>query len=259
MGSGQGWPEAIAQRRAAPLTRPCRQAHAPASGRRRGGTYPRSRYRGCVAERNDDLMDEVVGATTGLVPFGGILGPFVRRMSRAVREEHARRQSVALRSAERRSGLSREDLEEHIASDPDLMPLAVRVLYAAGSTGDEKLLKLLGAALGDAASGADEEAALVVGVLSALTPSHLKVMETLSGEPPPPDEPEGSVGRWWLATVRSESGLSAHVVNLCVSELESRGVVRTGETYRGDDCSLTPLGSTMLEVLRDLNREARAQ
>ena len=94
------------------------------------------------------LDDVVAGAVTGWLPFGGALEPLVRRMSVAVRHEHARRHSIAMKAAERRSGMSREDLEERIASDPDLVPIAVRVLHAAGSTGDEKLLKLLGAALG---------------------------------------------------------------------------------------------------------------
>ena len=83
-------------------------------------------------------------------------------------------------------------------------------------------------------------------------------METLSREPPPAEDVEGSRGHWWLATVRSDSGLSGHAVSLCVSELASRGVVRTGETYGGDNCELTPLGVTMLEVLAELDEDADA-
>lgn len=203
------------------------------------------------------MLDEVVaGAVTGWLPFGGVLEPWVRGMSRAVRDEHARRHSLAMRAAERRSGLSREDLGERIASDPDLVPLAARVLYAAGSTGDEKLLNLLGGALGDAANGANEDGALIVGVLSSLRPSHLLVIETLSGEAPPAINVEGTVSHWRVGEVRSESGLSEAVVSLCVSELVGRGVVETGKTWDGDDCTLTPLGRTMLEVMKGLEREA---
>lgn len=58
------------------------------------------------------MVDDVVpAALTALVPFSGVLQPFARRMTRAVRAEHARRHSIALRAAERRSGLIREGLE----------------------------------------------------------------------------------------------------------------------------------------------------
>ena len=154
-----------------------------------------------------------------MVPFGGALEPLVRRMSRAARQEH-----VWLPSAPPRASRGRRQSRPR--------PSRARVLYAAGSTGDEKLLNLLGGALGDAANGAHEDGALLVGVLVSLRPSHLTVMETLSREPPPASDVQGAVGHWWLSAVRSESGLSEHVVSLCVSELASRGVVRTGYVSR---------------------------
>ena len=57
-----------------------------------------------------------------------MLEPLVGRAMDAMRAEHARDASVALRAAKRVSGLSREDLQERIAEDRRLVSLLARVL-----------------------------------------------------------------------------------------------------------------------------------
>lgn len=192
-----------------------------------------------------------------MVPFGGFIEPWIASLSKNVREEHRRRRSVALRAAEVRTGLSREDLEEQIASDPDLLPLAIRVLFAAGQGGDDSFRQLLGAALGDAVSGGGgaEEALLIVGPLESLRPTLLRILELLATKPPGPPGFEGAEdpqGFWLRDHVRQRLGISEEALGLCLSELASRGTIAVGQTYAGDDCELTALGRTILDVMGSL-------
>lgn len=92
--------------------------------------------------------DLVKSGADALLPGLGALGGV---LADAVRLEWQRNTSRALRAAEKAAGLSREDLEELLASHPKTIPLLVQVLYAAGTNGHDRTLRAMGAGLGLAA------------------------------------------------------------------------------------------------------------
>ena len=84
---------------------------------------------------DEPLSDELVEGAVGMVPvFGPLMAPLASRVTRSFRDEYRRNTSTALSAAERRAGMSREELAEAIADDPRLIPLVTRLLYAAGMT-----------------------------------------------------------------------------------------------------------------------------
>ena len=106
-----------------------------------------------MPDANDRLTEDLAGGAIELIPgVGPLLAPLAKRAFKSIREEWARNSSKALRAAERISGMSREELSDRISDDPRLIPLVTRVLYAAGMTGQDTILRALGTALGDAGS-----------------------------------------------------------------------------------------------------------
>ena len=92
-----------------------------------------------------DLAGELAGAA--LLPG---FGAFTKVLARGLRQEWTRKGSVALRAAEKASGLTREEMGEAIAEDPRLLPLVTLLLYVAGMNGHDRTLAAMGTVLGDA-------------------------------------------------------------------------------------------------------------
>lgn len=85
--------------------------------------------------------------------------------------ERQRRMSTALGAAESITGLSREDLDSWVEANPDSVSLLVRILLAAGNTGNDDVLHMLGRALGttvaEGHAGSDRE--MLVMAIEGLT------------------------------------------------------------------------------------------
>ena len=108
------------------------------------------------------------------VPLGGTLSSF----GRLVIAERERCTSVALGAAESMTGLQREELQDWISAKPEVVPIVIRVLHAAGNSGNDRTLRALGQALGrvyqePAQRGRQE---LIVMALEGLTEEHLEVL-----------------------------------------------------------------------------------
>jgi hypothetical protein len=102
--------------------------------------------------------------------FGWLIAPLGKRGAEAVAREWARNRSVALRAAERVSGMSREELEDAISANPGAASLTVRLLLAAGMNGYDATLKGMGATLGHAVHEPDliSEAELILAAMADL-------------------------------------------------------------------------------------------
>jgi hypothetical protein len=155
--------------------------------------------------------------------------------------------------------MSREELAEAIADDPRLIPLVTRLLYAAGMTGQDETLKLLGTAFGDAVRQRDhiDETEMILSALSDLRKHHVEILQLLATPaPPPPDaEAEGAHGAWWPALLGERSGMREEFVILCLAGLTNAGLVRTRNTYGGPSYEPTEIGLNILDVLTQLSVE----
>ena len=220
-----------------------------------------------MSKRDDgEWFDDVVGKSVGLVPVvGRFLERPASRLSRTARLEQERVRSRAIRAAETASGLSREDIAERIVDNPRLVPLAARVLFLIGMNNQDEMLDLLGSALGEAAAQperADEVDMLLVG-LTNLRAEHIKVLETMTGEPRwIREEREGRererVGStaWNPEAVAEATSLSVDVAWQCVLNLESAGFVRSrpmsgfSVTEPSTGYSVSKTGEAVLDVVR---------
>jgi hypothetical protein len=211
-----------------------------------------------VADAEDPLTDDVVaGAVESIPVVGPILAPFFKRGSRRIREEWARNTSKALRAAERASGMTREQLADVISEDPRLIPLVTRVLFAAGMTGQDSILRALGTALGDAAREPDklDEAELLLIGMTDLRRHHVVLLEIMSDDPPQPDRPGGGFVHWHASLLAEKSGYSSDVVTICIAGLLNSGLIRALDDTYGASYEISDLGRTALAVVDELDEK----
>jgi hypothetical protein len=208
---------------------------------------------------SDEFKDELVASFVGEIPFvGNVLSVFAKRGSKAIRQEWARNSSEALRAAERMSGLSREDLTDRICESPRLIPLVVRVLYTAGMTGQDTILRALGTTLGDAIRDPEkvDEAELLLIGMANLRRHHVVILEIIAKRPGP-DNPN-KVTYWTPETLADKSTYSRYLVDICVAGLVQSGLIsQAGDSY-GVSYIISDLGRTALEVLDELDEESRS-
>lgn len=108
-------------------------------------------------------------------------GPLVQ----AVMDERARRVSVALAMAESLTGRTREDLDIWARETPESLSLVARVLLAAGSSGNDRTLRILGGLLATAMESpgrSRSEQEIVVAALEGLTEEQLVVLAACGEE-----------------------------------------------------------------------------
>lgn len=226
------------------------------------GLAPSVRQTSCVNrrrhandERDDELADEVVGAVVGLIPgIGGLLSPLAERASRAARAEHRRNRSKVMDAAERRSGMSREDLAEAIASQPELVPLATRIMFAAVVTGQARTLEVIGALFGEAASDQRpiDEVDLMLGSISDLHDVHFRFLQACSTTPPTTtnDDGEQVAGLWLQERLQEHLEVSRGVAVMGVAGLLRAGLIYSESVWAGDHYRPTEMGEAVLETLR---------
>lgn len=134
------------------------------------------------SQNRNELVRALV--STGMQSIGlGAVDPLVQLLVKPLSEEIQRRRSIALRAAEDLSGLSREELADRIEAVPEGVDRLVRVLYAAGMTGYDDALKMMGQSLSrrlaatDARQQAKEDAML--SVLDGIEPRHVQMLTAI--------------------------------------------------------------------------------
>jgi hypothetical protein len=153
--------------------------------------------------------------------------------------------------------MTREDLAESLAADPKLMPLYVRVLYAAGMNGSDEVLLAMGKLLGvaaDAASRQDtgqvDEAELVMKALQDLGTHHFVLLAALATERSPLEADEDTGGPPYLPEAMKQlfPRLRSEIVDLCLLNLASSGLAGTERLWGGDAYRVTDLGRAVLRA-----------
>lgn len=210
-----------------------------------------------MPDADGEFKDELVAGFVGEIPLvGNVLSVFAKRGSKEIRQEWARNSSKALRTAGRISGLSREDLADRICENPSLIPLVVRVLYTAGMTGQDTILRALGAALGDAVRNPEKvyEAELLLIGMTNLRRHHIVILEIMA-KPPRPKNPNGFT-YWTPESLADEGTYDLYLVNICIAGLVQSGLIsQVGDAY-GVCYKISDLGRTALEVLDKLDEES---
>ncbi|MEV0950982.1 hypothetical protein [Promicromonospora sp. NPDC050249] len=181
---------------------------------------------------SEDAAGEVVGA---VIPGSG---PFIARALSLVRKEWQRNASQSLRAAETISGRSREDLEELLETNPELTPLYLRVLWAAGMNGHDETLRAMGATLGEAVNASGTEAADAIAdadqalmAMSRLTPRHFRILRFMCSRPRP--TAGGTPSGWSTARITEALGLDEDRVTWCLSDLVGTGLVAWSGDFFG--------------------------
>lgn len=207
---------------------------------------------------DDSALPDLAEAIASLLPGGAILGVGFNRITRAMLDEKRRRESAAIAAAEIISGLDRFELAERVADTPELVPLAARTLFLAGMTSQDQALTALGATLGAAiiAPSEQEKAELIVEAVQGLTPTHVRILQTLNGRAVHAD---GTPSAWHLQSLADAMNLPIGDFEAHLASCTSRGFVRLLSLYGGPmGYELTQLGRDTLETLRAFE-DARAQ
>lgn len=223
-----------------------------------------------------DLIPALVAGGLDLLPAGGLLGVLGERGARRVIEEWQRNRSWALQRAAERAGLSREDLQQVLEEHPEVIPLLIRTLHAAGMTGQDQTLRLLAAFLGDALADVSRvgEVETLIGAIENLTEHHIKVLEIVSSATSEHAELQGRASDHWttglvvgVSAMRPELALAGVQGLLAAGFVSDGGLDGGGATWAdlesgGTILVITELGSTVLEMLREVadahNEEASA-
>lgn len=189
----------------------------------------------------------------GLVTFDlhGAVQPLAERLLAAVGAEWSRARSRALHAAERESGMTREELQERIASNPRLVPLLVRLMHTAGMNGQDEMLDLLGGAFGRAVQAPDsaDDMELLLIALSELREPHMRVLRAASQPSPPRVEGgEEQATMWIVASLAEATGLSEALTSLCASGLVNAGLLLREISY-GEGFRVSEVGETVIEML----------
>lgn len=211
-----------------------------------------------MSATGDSLAPDLAAGVVETIPFvGPLMAPFAKLGAQRISREWARKNSVALRAAERSSGMTREDLADKLSEDPRLIPLVTRVLFAAGMTGKDTILRALGTALGDAVRDPDniDEAELLLISMTNLRTQHLVILEILSEDPPQPDDPRNRT-YWHRELIAAKSDYRRDLVDLCVSGLVGSGLISQLDDTYGVCYQITELGQTALAVVDQLDEEA---
>ena len=211
-----------------------------------------------MSKDQESLSRDLASGVLGLLPFGSVFELVSSRLITAVQAEHQRNTSKAMAATERASGLSRWDLQERIADNPNLVPLLTHVLFTAGMTGFDDVLESMGQVLGDAVRDptSADDAAVVLTAMAPLRGHHTKVLRVLTRDRPlhGAEGEEPKKVHWSIPTISPEAGLSEDISGLCVAGLVNAGLVRTLMTFDRPGYEITELGKTVLEAI-----EARQQ
>jgi DNA-binding MarR family transcriptional regulator len=210
-----------------------------------------------MPDSDDQLTDDLAGGLAGLIPvIGSLAAPFAARLSKKIRAEWVRNNSKALQAAERLSGLSREELADRISDEPRLIPLTIRVLYAAGMTGQDNILAALGVALGHAVQDPekiDETELLLIG-MAQLRKHHVVVLQIMV-EKLPHSTKQDQVLYWGAASLADRSGYSRDIVTMSIAGLLMSGLIQNVEDAYGVCYEITDLGRTALGIFDELAEE----
>ena len=185
------------------------------------------------------------------VAFEQVVSSLAGTLLKGATDEWKRRASLCIRLAEQHSGLSREEIAETLDTDPQLLTLINRVLYAAGMRGSDEALLGLSAVLGDAIREPNktDEAEVYVSILEKLTTPHIELLRyahSLSQETP----------RSCFTSLINNCGLPSAVARVCLNDLvqgdlmaEARLQTQTYSTLQTPMFEVTPTGELVLEVL----------
>ena len=204
-----------------------------------------------MPDERDSLPVEYAEKLVEQIPVvGPLLGPLGKRAAASVSREWKRNRSVALRAAARAAGMSREDLEDAIATVSGVVPLTIRLLWAAGMNGHDATLKGMGATLGHAVRDPSliGEAEVILAAMADFGPSHRAVLEALEALP---------AGKGLVSEdLPDHVDAPRSIVGLCASALLASGLVQIHAGYGGGvPHTITDLGRTVLDVLREVERD----
>jgi hypothetical protein len=204
--------------------------------------------------RSDVALSVIVSGVSGALPiFGGFVEPIAENILQKAKEEWTRNHSKALEVAQRAAGLERDQLGEAIANNPSLIPLYVRILYAAGMNGHDEVLRTIGTLFGgavkevlDSDTYSLDYLEAILSSLDGLGPIHFRILHALeSGQIP---NESGSKDQ----TQHSSDLISAHLTidqdlaDMCLNNLASAGLIITVSGYSSLVYKMSNVGRQVL-------------
>jgi hypothetical protein len=187
-----------------------------------------------------------------------LTAPLVARMAERVAAEWRRKTSMVAETAMSTAGIADpEAFCDALTSDPGMIALAQKILFAAAVTGNDRKLHALGAVLGRAAQGHRlDETNVLIDALAAIEEPHVIVMEVIASE-----APETRPG-WLSQHVQEKVALEPDLVLAVLSTLARYGLAGSDRNVYGslDQYMLTRFGHLVLDLMKQAaNAEKTAE
>jgi hypothetical protein len=187
-----------------------------------------------------------------------LAAPLMARMAERVAAEWRRKTCVVAETALSTAGIADpEAFCDALTSDPGMIALVQKILFAAAVTGNDRKLHALGAVLGRAAQGHRlDETNILIDALAALEEPHVIVMEVIASE-----APENRPG-WLSQHVQAKVALKPDLVLAVLSTLTRYGLAGSDRNVYGsvDQYMLTRFGHLVLDLMRQAaNAEETAE
>ena len=169
-----------------------------------------------------------------------------------------RKTSVVAETALSTAGIAdTEAFCDALTSDPDMIALTQKILFAAAVTGNDRKLRALGAALGRATHGHRlDETNILIDALTAIEEAHVIVMEVMASE-----APENRPG-WLSQHIQAKVPLEPDLVLAVLSTLTRHGLASSDRNVYGavDQYMLTRFGHLVLDLIEQAaNAEETAE
>lgn len=199
-----------------------------------------------------DLVIAVAAEIVGkFVPGAGVL---TQRALEAARAEWARNQSLAMAAACRSAGMSREDLDQTMEENPELLPLVTRLLWQAAATGERDLLEAMGAIFGSTALSRTpvDECDGILKSLDALHAVDINVLRWLSSSErvvSVDDSDEDDGADYTSVSLAERLGTDNDRVNGSLARLVGQGFAISRSVLGGDRFTITTTGRVLCEAL----------
>lgn len=206
---------------------------------------------------SESLPAQVAGEVASAFLPG--VGPVVERMFAAAKREWSRNRSRAMAAAEKAAGMSREDLAEELELNPQLVPLATRLLWEAAMTDDQQHLEAMGAVFGQAAASPNsdtEDPSIILIELSHLRAEDILILRAMRPHefvfleaPHEKDDTRGNPNT--AARLGEEMSVEEEAVSFGLRRLAAHGFAYTypGPVLGGTRYYLSSLGKTLCEAL----------
>jgi hypothetical protein len=189
----------------------------------------------------------------------GFAEPSAEKILQKTKEVWTRNHSKALEAAQKAAGLDRDQLGEAIVNNPSLIPLYVRILYAAGMNGHDEVLRTIGTLFGGAVrkvlvsdTYSLDHIEAILSALEGLGPQHFKILDAVDSRLIPNESGSTDQTQHSSGIICGYLKLDSDLGEMCLVNLSSAGLVITVSGYSSLVYKISNVGRQVLLASKEV-------